>query len=138
MTPSFRSGLLAGFLSGAALTTLAFLLVRPRPSPLEPEARSISRAPESRPQQPQPVPPAVEPEPTKGVAATAGRKADPPADDPRADVPGLFASLSEAGLAGFGSPKFSETLQAVKASGKPALDYLANVLRTATSALPLL
>ncbi|HEV3026514.1 MAG TPA: HEAT repeat domain-containing protein, partial [Planctomycetota bacterium] len=53
---------------------------------------------------------------------------------PPAGIGELFSKLAELGLAGFRSPKFAETLEAVKKGGTASLEYLSKVLRTSTSA----
>ena len=46
MTPSFRAGILAGFIAGAALSGFAFLLLKPRPAPepVRPAPLPVARA----------------------------------------------------------------------------------------------
>jgi HEAT repeat protein len=51
-----------------------------------------------------------------------------------AELVELLEKLSELGLAGFRSPQFGQTLEAVKKGGKPAVDYLSKVLQTSSSA----
>src|SRR6185503_21014729 len=50
------------------------------------------------------------------------------------ELKSLFGKLAELGLGAFNSPKFKETLEAVKAAGKPGMEFLANILRTSKSA----
>ena len=68
-------------------------------------------------------------------SAPAAPAPEKPAEKPAAPaVSELFEKLSAAGLAGMRSPKFAETLDAVKAAGKPAAEFLMKALRTSTSA----
>jgi len=141
MPSSFPSGVLTGFIAGAAATGLAVLLFRPAPTSPEPrplpaapmsidpsaqlreENRKLSRRVEEL-EKSRPIPtatPAKEEKPKPGAPAPA-------------EIAELFAKLSESGLAGFRSPTFAEALEAVKKSGKPSIGYLSNVLKTSTSA----
>jgi HEAT repeat protein len=141
MTSTFRTGLLAGFVAGVAAMGVAWLLLGPprrpaeaRPAPppalspdrsvqLEEENRKLVRRVEEL-EKSRSTPPFL---PSKNEKATSD--ATPPAG-----VGELFAKLTELGLAGFRSPKFAETLEAVKKGGTPSIDYLSKVLRTSTSA----
>src|SRR5258706_299153 len=58
----------------------------------------------------------------------------PEPEKPKADYQALFAQLKDLGLAAFQNPKFRETLDAVKASGKPAIEHLSTLLKTSASA----
>ena len=67
------------------------------------------------------------------TATPAGQaKADEKPASP--EIKDLFAKLAEQGLAAFSSPKMKEFIDAVKAGGRPALDFRTNVLRTSKSA----
>lgn len=61
-------------------------------------------------------------------------------EKPKAELPPppqvgeLLATLVGTGLAGFRSPKFGEALEAVKKGGKASIEFLANVLKTSSSA----
>jgi len=136
---SFPAGLLAGFIAGAAATGLAVLLFRPAPSSPEPrplpspsvdqsarlqeENRALTRRVEEL-EKSRPLP----------AAAPAKEETPKSGTPPPAEIAELFAKLAESGLAGFRSPKFGETLEAVKKSGKPSIEYLSQVLKTSTSA----
>jgi hypothetical protein len=138
MSASFRSGLLAGFIAGAAVTGLVVLVLRPSPPPADPRspvpatAEGAKKSAEETKKPPQiaeaekarPVPPAT----------PAKEEKSQPETPASAEVGPLFARLVEAGLAGFRSPKFAETLEAVKKGGKPSIDYLAGVLQSSLSA----
>jgi HEAT repeat protein len=138
MNASFRSGLLAGFAAGAALTALAFLLFRrpvpveTRPSPPSAVDRTVELHDENR----MLARPVEDPEKTRRPDAPApakeeAAKAEKPAPS---DVSTLLGALVESGLAGFRSPKYSETLDAVKKGGKASIDYLTNILKGSASA----
>jgi len=138
---TFRSGLFAGIVAGAAATGLAFLLSRPAPPPVPgrpPAAGSPSSEREARLEEENKaltkrIEALEKPAPASAPAAPAEEK--PTADAAAAPKLGeLFGKLTEAGLAGFRSPKFGEMLEAVKKAGKPAMDFLSNVLKTSTSA----
>lgn len=137
---TFQSGLIAGVVAGAAVTGLAFLLSRSAPPPAS-ERPPAASAPSEREARLEAENKAL----TKRIEALekpapAPAPAAPPEEKPKTDaaVPAklgdLFGKLTESGLAGFRSPKFGEMLEAVKKEGKPALDFLANVLKTSTSA----
>jgi HEAT repeat protein len=134
MNPTFRSGMISGFVIGAAFTAFAFLLARrgPEPQPAPPK-EATAPLPASKPDPVRRVPEVnfkTEPD-----SAVAKREETPAPEKPaKPDVQALFAKLSESGLAAFRSPKFGEALEAVKASGKPAVEYLSGVLKTSTSA----
>src|SRR5436190_4605209 len=137
---TFRSGLFAGFIAGAAVTGLAFLLIRPAPPPpvdrpaaggswsegearLQEENKALARR----------IGALEKPAPAAAPAAAAEEK--PKVDAAASPKIGeLFGKLTESGLAGFRSPKYGELLEAVKKEGKAAIDFLSNVLRTSTSA----
>ena len=75
-------------------------------------------------------------EKSKPAAPEVVKKEAKPAavEKPALELRDLFAKLSEAGLGAFRSPKFAETLETVKSSGKPAMEFLMNILRTSSSA----
>lgn len=141
MNPSFRSGLLIGLIAGAGSAGLAFLLLRPVPAPADPRPA------------PPPAPAADRTAPLEEENRKLARRVDelekagrsaapvPPKNEkPKAETPAnpelgkLLATLVEAGLAGFRSPKFSETLDAVKKGGKASIDALTAILKTSPSA----
>jgi HEAT repeat protein len=142
MNASFRNGLLSGLIAGVVLTAVAAVVTRPRSEPapapsaspatsalLEASAalREENRVLKDR---------LAELEKPKAAAPAPEKKDEKPAADPAAapEIKDLFAKLAEQGLAAFSSPKMKELIEAVKAAGKPALDFLANVLRTSKSA----
>lgn len=139
MNSSFRNGLLAGLVVGVVATVLVVVTrQRSEPEPVPPPVpataalldATVALKEENRvlkekiAELEKPKPP-----PEKKEAAPAA--AAPPAAP---DLKDQFAKLAEMGLGGFSSPKMKELVDAVKASGKPALDFLANVLRTSKSA----
>jgi HEAT repeat protein len=135
---SFRAGLVAGFIAGAALAGFGVLLLRPIsapaaprpvPPPLAADARATRLAEDKRPPAEQtvdwkvakPSAPTPEPEARKVVPPSAGIKE-------------RFEKLVELGLTALQSPDTADLLKAVKESGKPALEFLMNVLRSSASA----
>ncbi len=137
MNPAFRAGILAGFILGAAVTGFAFLLWRGRSDPetarasapaadermprlQEENLRLAKEIEQLRVEKPAPPPPKEEKVPEPAPAAP--------------DLKARFAKLVESGLAAFQSPDFSETVKAVKEAGRPAVDFLMNVLRSSASA----
>ena len=140
MNPFFRNGLLAGLFVGALLTVVVVAVTRPKPEPppmpssssplttalldasnaLKEENRVLKERIAEL-EKSKPSPPAAPAAPAAGVPA-------PP------DFKELFADLGKQGLGAFSNPKMKDLVEAVKASGKPALDFLANVLRTSKSA----
>lgn len=141
MNASFRNGLLIGLIVGVFATVIAVVVTRPEPEPapaagspaltalldassaLKEENRVLQEkiAELEKPRDPPPPAPKSDEKPP----------ASPPA---KADFQDLFAELAGQGLGAFGNPKMKELVDAVKASGKPALDYLSNLLRTSKSA----
>ncbi len=133
MAGSFRGSLLAGAILGASVTAAIFLVAGPRPvplppvpvprmlpaetpTPLRPEVqRPVSKADEQK-QAPSPTP---APAPEKPAAPELGER---------------FEKLVEGGLASLRGPEFGELKDAVKAAGKSGIDFLANRLRTSSSA----
>ena len=141
MTSTFKSGLLAGIVAGAALTGLAFLIARPSPAPMEPRPVPPPAAPPDRTVQLQEenrklAQRVEELEKARPAPSAAPAREEKPKTETTApaDVGELFAKLVESGLAGFRSPKFGETLEAVKKGGKASIDYLTNLLKTSSSA----
>lgn len=138
MNASFRIGLLAGFVSGAALTTLAFLALRTTPPPVvppAPAAPAVSRAVPPREEHRTPAAGTTDPEKPRPSAPSSPKEEKPKGEAPEAsDVGDLFAKLVESGLAGFRGPKFAQALEAVKKGGKGSIDFLANILKTSSSA----
>jgi HEAT repeat protein len=138
MNPSFRAGLVTGFIAGAALSGFGVLLLRPTSAPAAPRPAPPPRAADERATRPaeekrRPAEQSVEwkvaPPPAPAPEADPGKGAPPP--------PGLnerFGKLAELGLAAFQSPDMAETIKAVKESGKPAMEFLTNVLRSSASA----
>jgi HEAT repeat protein len=133
--------MLAGFVGGAFLMAVATFLLRPRELPAAPaqvnvltalSQTQIRLAEENRRlqgqiailEQSKSAPPVT---PKKDETAPAPKPAGPELKD-------LFAKLAELGLGAFQSPQFGKTLEEVKAAGKPAIEFLANVLRTSASA----
>lgn len=139
MNASFRNGMLAGLLVGVVLTVIVVVTrsqsepepAPPRPAPDTTAILDASKAllEENRAlkekiaelEKPKPPPPAAPKPEEKPAAATP-------------DFKDLFVKLAEKGLTAFGDPRMKELIDAVKASGKPAMDYLSNILRTSTSA----
>lgn len=139
MNPAFRAGILAGFILGAAVTGFGFLLLRERAAPeparpatpaaddrvarLQEENRRLAREVEQLKVE-KPAPPKAKEE-----------KAPEPVPAPAApDLKPRFAKLVESGLAAFQSPDFGELLKTVKDTGKPAVEFLMDVLRSSASA----
>jgi hypothetical protein len=135
MNPTYRSGMISGFVIGAAFTAFAFLLVGRGSGPQPVPAKEVAAPLPAPKTDPVPRPPEVnfKTEPESGPVA---KREEPPAPakSEKPDLQALFAKLSESGLAAFRGPKFGEALEAVKASGKPAVDYLSGVLKTSKSA----
>jgi HEAT repeat protein len=142
MSASFRNGLLSGLILGVVVTATAAVAMRPRPEPAPAPAAS-------------PATPALleasaalkeenrvlkermaELDKAKAAAPAPGKRDEKPtAESPAApEIKELFAKLAEQGLAAFNSPKMKELVDAVKSAGKPGVDFLANMLRTSTSA----
>jgi HEAT repeat protein len=135
MTPTFRAGLIAGFILGAAVTGLAFLLLGSRPELGKPRPATIPAASDHFAEAPRlAAPQRAEPEKPKPAPPSVVLKQETPAERLSPEVRELFTKLAEIGLAAFGNPKFTETLHAIKAAGKPAVEFLMNTLRTSTSA----
>ena len=140
MTTSYRNGLLSGLIAGIVVTAIAAVVMRPRPEPAPVPSSSSATAAlldasaalkeENR------VLKERVAELEKPKAAAPEKKEEKPAAEPPAapEIKDLFAKLAEQGLAAFSSPKMKELIDAVKAAGKPGLDFLANVLRTSKSA----
>jgi hypothetical protein len=142
MNSVFRNGLVAGFILGAALMALAALLLKPRRELESPPAvavatRNVGDDPllaENRRLK------AEIAELQDRKPAAASKKEEKPAPEPPAaakeavDYRELFGTLSELGLAAFGNPKFEGALEAVKAAGKPAIEFLCETLRKSKSA----
>lgn len=139
MPSPYQSGLLVGFVAGAAVMAAGVLVLRPAPA-------------ESRPPAPVLAPAAPDPQlqeenqrlskrleelerarstPPAAASPAAAPKPEKPA---AASVVDLFGKLVESGLAGFRSPKFAETLEAVKREGTPAIGTLSEILKKSTSA----
>jgi hypothetical protein len=138
MNPTFRAGLLTGFIAGAALAGFAVLILRPHPLP-EPARPALAQPPaeervtrlqeENRRLSDQ----VAELKTAKPPAPVAETRVEKPATPPP-DLKDRFVKLAGTGLAAFQSPEFEETLKAVKESGRPAVDFLTDILRTSASA----
>ncbi|HXX94479.1 MAG TPA: HEAT repeat domain-containing protein [Planctomycetota bacterium] len=134
MNPSFRAGLLAGFVAGALLAGLGAALLRRAPAL---EAPRTSARPAAEPE----VAPALREEihrletevaRLRSPSPPAGA-APPAAEAPRTlapDFKGRFAALAESGIAAFQSPGMADLVRTVKETGRPAVDFLKEVLRT--------
>jgi HEAT repeat protein len=141
MNPSFRSGLLAGLIGGAFLMAVATFILRPRAAPAASVPPSVlasltqeqNRLAEENRKLREQIAALGAPRPAPSAPV---RQEDPaPAQKPAGpEVQDLFAKLAELGLGAFQSPQFGKTLEAVKAAGTPAIEFLAKVLRTSTSA----
>ncbi len=142
MNASFRNGIVAGFILGAALMALAALLLKPRREIESPPAVAVATST-------LPKDPALEEENQrlqaevadlrKELAAAIQKKKEKaqeasPAPKEAVDYRDLFAKLSELGLAAFGDPKFKGALEAIKAAGKPGIEFLTEMLRKSKSA----
>lgn len=134
----FRSGLLAGLIAGAFIAGTIALLLRPRPEPAPPPApvplldAAAALKEENRVLREK----VAEFERAEAAAPAPKPEAKPPAAEKPApaEFKELFAKLAELGLGAFQSPKFKETLDAVKEAGKPGIEFLSSVLRTSKSA----
>jgi HEAT repeat protein len=144
MNSGFRNGLVAGFIVGAALMTFAALLLRPR-HPAEPvEAVAVptrSLVEEQLAAENKKLQARIEElEKVKDAASKKKQEEKPAAAEPApapkeaVDYRELFARLSDLGLAAFGDPKFKGALEAIKAAGKPAIEFLTETLRKSKSA----
>src|SRR5262249_48014977 len=140
---TFRGGLVAGFIAGAFLAAVVVLLVRhPTEAPAPPSAPASATAAlldaaaalkeENRVLKEK----VAELEKSKAAAGAPPKQEPKPEAEKskRPEVKELFANLAELGISAFNSPKFKETLDAVKEAGKPGIEFLANVLRTSKSA----
>jgi HEAT repeat protein len=117
------------------------LIARPRPEPVSPPPppRAAAEKPAETGEEVHRLQARIaELEKAAASAPAVAKKDDKPAPEKpaaaAADLQALFGKLAEAGLGGFRSPKFGETLEAVKAGGKPAIDFLAGILKTSKSA----
>lgn len=137
---SFRSGLLAGLIAGAAIAGSVALVLRPRPEPAPvpapPPAPLLDAAAALKEENRVLKEKVAELEKAKAAApAPRPEEKAPAAEKPSSpDFKERFANLAELGLGAFQSPKFKETLDALKEAGKPGLDYLSGVLKTSKSA----
>lgn len=139
MNSSFRAGALAGAIAGAFLVGFLALFLRARavpeeprraPAPASPVDPRIARLEEENRRLSDQV---AELKSAKPVAPPVEAKVEKPAAPPP-DFKDRFTALAEKGLAAFQSPDLAEFLKTVKESGRPAVDFLANVLRTSASA----
>jgi len=143
MNSSFRTGLLAGFIIGAALMAFAALLLRPRQEPEPPPAVAVatrSLVEEQLTEENRRLKTRVE-ELEKEKDATAKKKQqekqeEKPAPAPKeaVDYRELFARMSDFGLGALGDPKFKGLLEAIKAAGKPGIEFLSEILRKSKTA----
>jgi HEAT repeat protein len=139
MASPFRSGFLAGLVAGFALAGAAALIFRSSsssvvagPAPLPDRTAQLQQANLVMARRLEELEKA-----RRDTLPAPAREKAPEAAAPAPAPPGvgeLFAKLSEMGLAGFRSPKYAETLEAVKKGGKASIDYLTNVLKTSASA----
>jgi len=141
MNPSFRNGLLSGLIAGIVMTAIAAVVMRPRPEPApapsaSPTAALLDASSALKEENRVLKDRIAELEKPKTAASTPDKKDEKPAAEPAAapEIKDLFAKLAEQGLAAFSSPKMKELVDAVKAAGKPGVDFLGNVLRTSKSA----
>lgn len=138
MNASFRAGLLAGLIPGLALSGVVYLLMRPAAEPV--------KIPAGGPAPASPLDPAALREENRrlkeNLALALSRKAAPVEEtkkeekpaEPAPDLKKLYGELMEIGIGPAASQKFGEVLKAVKAGGKPAVDFVINALRTSSSA----
>ena len=137
MNPFFRNGLLSGLIAGVVVTAVAAVVMKPRPEPApapsaSPATAALPDASAALKEENRVLKERVaELEKPKAAAPTPDKKEEAPAPP---EIKDLFAKLAEQGLAAFSSPKMKELVDAVKAAGKPGLDFLADVLRTSKSA----
>src|SRR5438105_3868400 len=128
MNPTFRAGVVAGFVAGAAFVGMALMIVTSRPASVEVRARA-----------PEPALPTdrvrgleeenrrlsnkiAEMERAKPAAPAPTEKSEKPTETASPDMKERFAKLAEAGLAAFQKPEFADLLKAIKESGKPAIE----------------
>jgi HEAT repeat protein len=137
MNASFRNGLLSGLIAGVVVAAMAAVVMKPRPEPApapsaSPATAALPDASAALKEENRVLKERVaELEKPKAAAPTPDKKEEAPASP---EIKDLFAKLAEQGLAAFSSPKMKELVDAVKAAGKPGLDFLADVLRTSKSA----
>jgi HEAT repeat protein len=142
MSASFRNGLVVGFISGAALMAFAALLRKPRGEREAPPAIAVAaRTPGDDPllAENRRLKAQLALLETKKSVSAAKKEEKPAAEPPSAakaavDYRELFGKLSEIGLGAFADPRFKEVLDAVKAAGKPAIEFLTEMLRKSKSA----
>jgi len=135
---SFKSGFLAGLLPGLAAAGLVFFLMRSAADPVRvpassgpvPSADDASSLKEENRRLKEKV--AELQRPAKPAPPVESNESKPV--ESAADYRDQFAKLTELGLTAFGSPKYGEAVQAIKAAGRPAVDFLMNSLRTSSSA----
>ncbi|HVE42161.1 MAG TPA: HEAT repeat domain-containing protein [Planctomycetota bacterium] len=143
MNASFRNGMVAGFILGAALMAFAALLLKPRHEVESPPAVAVAtRTLEDDPLtvENKKLQARIDQLEKERDAAAKKKKEENPAQEPppaakeTVDYHELFANLSELGLAAFGNPKFKAALEAIKAAGKPGIEFLTETLRKSKSA----
>jgi len=140
MNTSFRIGLLSGLIVGVFVTAIVAIVTRPRPEPVpapSPATAALLDASAALKEENRVLKDRIaEHERSKAAAPAPEKKDEKAAAEPAAapEIKDLFAKLAEQGLGAFSSPKMKEFVDAIKAGGKPALDFLANVLRTSKSA----
>jgi HEAT repeat protein len=141
MNSTFRNGLIAGFILGAALMAFAALLLKPRrevESPVAVAVATRSLVEDQLSEENRKLQARIEQLEKEKVAAAKKEEkpsAEPsPAPKEAVDYRELFAKLSDLGLAAFGDPKFKGALEAIKAAGKPGIEFLTETLRKSKSA----
>ena len=140
MNTSFRIGLLPGLIVGVFVTAIVAIVTRPRPEPVpapSPATAALLDATTALKEENRVLKERIAEleKPKAAVPAQEKKEEKPAAESPAApEIKDLFAKLAELGLGAFNSPKMKEFVDSVKAGGKPALDFLANVLRTSKSA----
>ncbi len=147
MNSSFGKGVLAGAIAGAAAAALVVSLcfreeignLRLRVRALEmPEERVVVKPPAL----PDPLPELREENrrlrdrlaELERKSAAAETKEPAAAEPEKPDFRALYAALAEGGLAGYLGPKYLQASEALKAAGRPGIDFLADLLRTSKSA----
>lgn len=137
---TFRAGVLAGFVAGAASVGISLMILTSRPAPAEPKpapsgpdlsAVRLSQLDAENRRLKEKI---VDLERPKAKAADPAPKTENPAETPAGDLKERFAKLAEAGLAAFQKPEYADLLKAIKDAGKPAIDFLADILRQSSSA----
>jgi hypothetical protein len=139
MNPTFRAGVLSGFVAGGASVGIALMILTSRPAPAEPPPKPAAPVPAKDPlseleEANRELLKQLAEERSKRRESAPAPKAEKPADEAPLDLKERFAKLAEAGLAAFQSPDYAKMLEAIKADGKHAVEFLAGVLRNSSSA----